>query len=97
MAESGRIHAAGVGDGIGIECIPGASDGKSMQNHGTIHAAGAGDGMGIECVPGASDGKESVCNVRDLSSIPGWGRSPGEGNGYPLKYSCLENPMDREA
>ena len=36
----------------------------------------------------------SVYNVGDLGSIPGWGRSPGEGNGNPLQYSCLENPMD---
>ena len=36
-------------------------------------------------------------DIRDLGSIPGWGRSPGEGNGNPLQYSCLENPMDREA
>ena len=42
-----------------------------------------------------SDGKESACNAGDLDSIPGLGRSPGEGNGYPLQYSCLENPMDR--
>jgi len=34
-------------------------------------------------------------DIRDTGSIPGWGRSPGEGNGYPLQYSCLENPMDR--
>ena len=44
--------------------------------------------------PGASDGKESACNAGDPSSIPGLGRSPGEGNGKPLQYSCLENPMD---
>jgi len=44
--------------------------------------------------PGASDGKESACNAGDPSSIPGLGRSPGEGNGNPLQYSCLENPMD---
>ena len=42
--------------------------------------------------PGGSDGKESPCNVRDLSSIPGLGRSPGGGHGNPLKCSCLENP-----
>ena len=47
--------------------------------------------------PGGSDGKESACNAGDLSSIPGLGRSPGEGNGNPLQYSCLENPMDRGA
>ena len=46
---------------------------------------------------GGSDGKESACNVGDLGLIPGLGRSPGEGNGYPLQYSGLENPMDREA
>ena len=47
--------------------------------------------------PGGSDGKESACNAGDLGSIPGLGSSPGEGNGYPLQYSCLENPMDRGA
>ena len=44
--------------------------------------------------PGGSAGKESVCNVGDLGSIPGLGRSPGEGNSYPLQYSGLENSMD---
>ena len=44
--------------------------------------------------PAGSDNKESACNARDLGSIPGLGRSPGEGNGYPLQYSCLENSMD---
>ena len=46
---------------------------------------------------GGSDGKEFVCNAGDPNSIPGWGRSPGEGHGYPLQYSCLENSMDRRA
>ena len=46
---------------------------------------------------GGSDGKASACNAGDLSSIPGLGRSPGGGNGNPLQYSCLENPMDGEA
>ena len=44
---------------------------------------------------GGSDGEASGYNVGDPSSIPGLGRSPGEGNGNPLQYSCLENPMDR--
>ena len=48
-------------------------------------------------LPGDSDGKESACNAGDLGSIPGSVRSPGEGNGNPLQYSCPENPMDREA
>ena len=47
--------------------------------------------------PGDPDGKDSACNAGDLGSIPGLGRSPGEGNGYPLQYSCLENSMDRGA
>ena len=46
---------------------------------------------------GGSDGKESTHNVGDPGSIPGSGRSPGEGNDYPLQYSCLEKPMDRGA
>ena len=45
-------------------------------------------------VSGDSDSKESACNARDLGSIPGWGRSPGEGNGNQLQYSCLENFMN---
>ena len=44
--------------------------------------------------PGGSDRKASACNAGDPGSIPGLGRSPGEGNGTPLQYSCLENPMD---
>ena len=44
--------------------------------------------------PGGSDGKASAYNAGDLGSIPGLGRSPGEGNGNPLQSSCLENPMD---
>ena len=47
--------------------------------------------------PSGSESKESACNAGDLGLIPGLGRSPGEGNGNPLQYSCLENPMDREA
>ena len=45
--------------------------------------------------PGGSDGKESARNAGDPGSIPGSGKSPGEGNGNPLQYSCLGNPMDR--
>ena len=59
--------------------------------------------ISIECYikilgfPGSSAGKESACNAGDLSSIPGLGRSPGEGKGYPLQYSGLKNSMDRGA
>ena len=47
--------------------------------------------------PGGAEIKASACNVGDLGSIPGLGRSPGEENGNPLQYSCLEIPMDRGA
>ena len=47
--------------------------------------------------PGGSDSKASAYNVEDPGSIPRLGRSPGEGNGKPLRFSCLENPMDRGA
>ena len=47
--------------------------------------------------PGGLDGKESACSTGDLGSIPGLGRSPGEGNDNPHQYSCLENHMDRVA
>ena len=47
--------------------------------------------------PGGSEGKESTCHAGDPGSVPGSGRPPGEGNGYPLLYSCLENPMDQRS
>ena len=47
--------------------------------------------------PGGSDGKESACSAGDSGLIPESARSPGEGNGYPLQYPCLENPMGRGA
>ena len=53
--------------------------------------------MIVKMNPGGSDGKVSAYNAGDLGSIPGLGRSPGEGNGNPLQYSCLENPMDQRA
>ena len=57
--------------------------------------------MEIFCIaqgaPGGSDGKECACNAQDLGSIPRSEKNPGEGNGKPLQYSCLENLMDRGA
>ena len=47
--------------------------------------------------PGGSEGKASAFNTGDLGSIPGWGRSPGEGNGNPLQYSCLEKPGELQS
>ena len=53
--------------------------------------------VGNKGFPDGSDGKESACSVGDLGLIPGLGRPPGEGNGSPLQYSCLENSTDRGA
>ena len=47
--------------------------------------------------PGGSDGKESVCNAGDLGLVPRSGRYPGEGNGYTVQYSCLENSTDKRS
>ena len=70
--------------------IPKKGNAKECSNYHTIalisHAS--------KDFPGGSDGKASAYNAGDLGSIPGSGRSPGEGNGNPLQYSCLENPMD---
>ena len=52
--------------------------------------------MNLARWPGGSDGKELACNAGDPDSVPGSGKPPGEGNGYPLQYSCLENSVDRE-
>ena len=77
------------GSVINLEVWGGKGDGREVPKGGEI------------CVPmadsGGSDGKASVYNVGDLGSIPGLGRFPGEGNGNPLQYSCLENPMDGRA
>jgi len=52
----------------------------------------------MKCIfSSGSDGKESACNAGDMALISELGRSPGEGNGYPFQYFCLENPMDRGA
>ena len=56
-----------------------------MSSHTSVYAQG---------FPGGSVGKESACSTADPGSNSGLGRSPGEGNGDPLQYSCLENPMD---
>ena len=53
--------------------------------------------MGLKGFPGGSHSKESPCNAADLGSVPGSGRCPGEGSGFPLLCSCLENFMDRGA
>ena len=75
-----------------IKRFAGGSDGKesacNLEDPDLI------PGLGFPC---SSVGKVFACNAGDLGSIPGSGSSPGEGNGNPLQYSCLENPMDRGA
>ena len=71
---------------------------KEMATHSSVPAwriPGTGEPGGLPSMKSSSAGKESTCNAGDLASIPGLGRSPGEGNGYPLQYSCLESAMDR--
>ena len=53
--------------------------------------------ISISGLLGVSNGKESACNAGNMGLTPGPGRFPGEDNGYPFQYSCLENPMDRGA
>ena len=70
--------------------------------HSFIHSFGKNllNAQSMSGFPGGASGKEAVCNagdIRDTGSIPGLGRPPGGGNGNPLQYSCLENPMDRGA
>jgi len=63
---------------------------KKAWIYAEVHATDSG-------FPGGLDSKESACSAGDLGSTPGSGRSPGEENGYPLQYSCLENSMSRRA
>ena len=78
---------------------PWSSPGKNtgVGNHSLLQGIFQTQGLNLSLFPGGSDGKESACSAGDLGMIPGSGRSPGEGNGYPLQYSCLENSMERGA
>ena len=75
-----------------LEDRPGMLQSMGLQRVGHEHLA-----LNTKSFPGDSDGKESACCVGDPGLIPGSGRSPGEGNGYQLRYSCLENSMDGRA
>ena len=92
------MSACNVGDpGLipGLGRYPGEGNDNPLQNS-CLETPMDGEACLLQSMVG-SDGKSSAYNVGDLGSIPGLGRSPGEGNGNPLQYSCLENPMDREA
>ena len=67
---------------------------KRLRDLALMHIVMVTLGLGF---PGGSDSQESACNAGDLGSLPGLGRSPGEGNGNPLQYSCLENSVGRGA
>ena len=67
-------------------------DKKEASLHGFFQAPSQGKGF-----PGGSASKESACNEKDLGLIPGLGSSPGEGNGNPLQFSCLENPHGQQS
>ena len=67
-----------------------------MEARGTTPSAVLKATLAAEGFPGGSDGKDSACSAGDPGLIPGWGRSPGGGNGYSLHYSCLENSVDGE-
>ena len=80
-----------------MDCSPpGSSVHGTLQATAVVHSSSM-YVLLLTCLFDDSDGKESACNAEDLSSIPGSGRSSGEGNGNPLQYSCLGNPMDRGA
>ena len=84
-------HSAGAASGI-FHFL------SASQGIGTVHYIW-GFKADYDCLdlPCSSDGKESACSAEDQGSIPGLRRPSGEGNGNPLQYSCLENPMDRGA
>ena len=68
--------------------------GKPVRASGLAMVLETDESIAREAFPCGSDGKESTCSEADMGSIPGLGRSPGEGNGCPLQDSCLENPRD---
>ena len=87
LPEFTQTHVHGVGDAIQL------SHPLSFKNFQNLYGVCP---FPLGC-PGGPAGKESTCNAGDLGLIPGLGRSPGEGNGYPLQCSGLENPMNRGA
>ena len=93
----GRSPGGRNGNPLQYSCLEKPMDGRAWQaiDHGVSKRLTQLRGFTF-FLSGGSEGRESVCNVGDPGSIPGSGRSPGEGNGYPLQYSCLENSMDLE-
>ena len=96
---SGRSPGEGNSNPLQYPCLENPRDEEAWQTtvHGVAKSWTLSDFTFTFTFLGGSDGKEFSCNTGDLGSIPGLGRFPGEGNGKPLQYSCLENPMDRGA
>ena len=100
IPESGRSPGEGSGNPLQYSCLENPTDGGAWETavHGVAKSRTRLSDFTLTWgFPGGSEVKASACNAGDLGSIPGLGRSPGEGSGNPLQYSCLENPMDRGA
>ena len=82
---------------LGLGCLSGHHKFLARFLNRELSALSMGGMTPLKNAPGGSDGEESAYNAGDPGLIPGSGRCPGEGNGYPLQYSCLENPTDRGA
>ena len=91
----GRSPGEGSGNPLQYACVENPMDKGAWQ--ATVHVVTRIRHDLVTIFPGGLDGKASAYNAGDLGSVPGLGRSPGEGNGYRLQCSCLENSMDRGA
>ena len=102
IPESGSSPREGNGNSLQYSCLENPMDRETWQatvygvTHSQTQLKRLSSSSQVILMPVGSEGKASACNAGDLGSIPGSGRSPGEGNGNPTQYSCLENPMDRE-
>ena len=96
---SGRSPGEGNGSPLQYSCLENPMDGGAWWAtvHGVTKSRTRLSDFTHSTPSGGSVMKNPPANARDMSSIPGWGRSLGEGNGDPLQYSCLEHPMDRGA
>ena len=92
VPELGRSPGEGNGNPLQYSCLENPMDGGAWQ--ATVHGVAKSQ---TQLSDFTLDGKEYACNAGDLGLIPESGRPPGEGNGYPLQYSCLQNSMDRGA
>ena len=97
----GSVRSPGEGNGNPLQysCLENSMDGGAWWAtvHGVTKSQSQLSNFSSLHFPGGSAGKESACTAGDPGSVLGLGRSPGKGNGNPLQYSCLEDPMDRGA